>query len=54
MVKEDLPCFLLSAAQSLVPCSLESSRATKRLNNIDRKQAIHVINKTAHQKIPKY
>jgi hypothetical protein len=35
MVKEHLPCFPLVAAQSLVPCSLESSRATKCLNSDD-------------------
>jgi hypothetical protein len=35
MVKEHLPCFPLAAAQSLVPCSLESSRTMKRLNNDD-------------------
>jgi hypothetical protein len=35
MVKEHLPCFPLAVAQSLVPCSLETSRTTKRLKNDD-------------------
>jgi hypothetical protein len=35
MVKEHLPCFSLAANQSLVPCSLESSRTTKHLNSDD-------------------
>jgi hypothetical protein len=33
MVKGHFPCFPLAAAQGLVPCSLESSQSTKRLND---------------------
>jgi hypothetical protein len=40
MVKGYLRCFLLAAAQSLVPCSLESSSTMKRLNDNDGKQVI--------------
>jgi hypothetical protein len=35
MVKGHLPCFPFAAAQGLVPCSLESSRSTKHLNDDD-------------------
>jgi hypothetical protein len=35
MVKGHLPYFPLAAAQSLVPCSLESSQITRRLNSDD-------------------
>jgi hypothetical protein len=45
MVKGYLPCFPFAAAQSLLPYSLESSRAMKRLNNNDRKQVIQTIKK---------
>jgi hypothetical protein len=48
MVKEHLPSFLVVAAQSLVPCSLESSRTTKHLNSDDLKISIQTINKTTH------
>jgi hypothetical protein len=35
MVKEQLPCFPLAAAQGLLSCSFKSSRTTKHLNNND-------------------
>jgi hypothetical protein len=35
MVNGHLPCFPLAAARGLVPCSLESSRSMKRLNDDD-------------------
>jgi hypothetical protein len=37
MVKGHLPGFPFATAQGLVPCSLESSRSTKYLNNDDYK-----------------
>jgi hypothetical protein len=45
MVKGYLPCFPFTAAQNLLPYSLESSRAMKRLNNNDQKQVIQTIKK---------
>jgi hypothetical protein len=38
MVKGHLPCFPPATAQGLLPCSLESSRTTKRLNNDDENE----------------
>jgi hypothetical protein len=54
MVEQHFPCFPLAAAQSLVPCSLESSWTKKRLNNNNRKQATQAINKIVYQTVPKY
>jgi hypothetical protein len=45
VVKGHLPCFPLVTSQSIHPCSLESSRTTKRLNNNDQKKVIQTINK---------
>jgi hypothetical protein len=44
----------LAPAQGLLPCSLESSRTMKHLNNNDRKQAIQIINRNVHQTVSKY
>jgi hypothetical protein len=33
---------------------LEDFQSSQRLNNNDRKEAIHRINKTVHQTVPKY
>jgi hypothetical protein len=44
----------LAAAQSLLLEGLEDYQSSHRLNNNDRKQVIQRINKTIHQKVPKY
>jgi hypothetical protein len=54
MDKGHLPFFSLAAAQSLVPCGLETSRTMNHLNNNDRKQAMQAINKIVYQAVPKY
>jgi hypothetical protein len=53
MAKDTCLDSSLAAAQSLVLQDLEDYRKSQRLNNNDRKQAIQIINKTVHQKIPK-
>jgi hypothetical protein len=51
MVKDICLDSPLAAAQSLFPEGLEDYQSPQCLNNNDWKQAIHRINKTAHQTV---
>jgi hypothetical protein len=54
MIKDTCLDSSLTAAQSLVLQDLEGYRRSQRLTNSDQIQKVQTINKTVHQKVPKY